>query len=117
MKSSSEVTKQDYLKSIILLTIYVILIGVGAFLLLPKYWYLWGLTAAAGLALLVNWHKNETIYRCPNCEHLYEISFLVDLTAAHGIDRQGPWLLLRCPNCRKKVKTQVLKKHKLEDQI
>jgi uncharacterized C2H2 Zn-finger protein len=110
MKRSNEVTRQDYLKSILFLTIYVVIIGAGAFLLLPDYWYFWSLIFITGLVLLVNWHKSETIYQCPNCEHLYEISFLVDLTAPHGIDRDGPWLLLRCPNCRKRIKTRVIKK-------
>lgn len=110
MKRSSEVTKQDYIISIVYLTIFLIVIGGGAFLLLPKYWYLWGLILITGVILLVNWHKSETIYQCPNCEHLYEISFLVDLTAPHGIDKNGPWLLLRCPNCQKRHKTRVLKK-------
>ena len=117
MKRSSKVKRQDYIKSIVFLTIYLIMIGASAFLLLPKYWYLWGLIQISGLVLLVNWHKRETIYRCPNCDYLYEISFLADLTAPHGIDRDGPWLLLRCPNCRKRTKTRVLKKSLDADQV
>jgi uncharacterized C2H2 Zn-finger protein len=110
MKISSEITRQDYIKSIIFISVYLIGIGGGAFFLLPRYWYLWCFFLITGLVLLVNWHKKETIYRCPACEYLFEISFWVDLTAPHGIDKDGPWLLLRCPNCFKRTKTGVLKK-------
>jgi DNA-directed RNA polymerase subunit RPC12/RpoP len=105
--------KRDVIRSIIYISLYVIVIGAGAFLLLPDLWYAWYAWFAivlAGMLILVNWHKQKTAYRCPNCDHLYEISFLTDLTAPHGLDRAGGWLLLRCPNCRQRRKTTVLKK-------
>ncbi len=110
MKRSNHVTKRDVIKSIIYIVIYLAVISAGAFLLLPRYWYVWGAVVLAGMVLLVNWHKEKTIYQCPNCAHLYEISFLTDLLAPHGIDKEGGWLLLRCPNCRQRHKTQVLKR-------
>jgi uncharacterized C2H2 Zn-finger protein len=62
------------------------------------------------MALLVYRHKSKTIYACPNCEHVFELSFLTDLTAPHGLDRDGAWLLLRCPSCRQRHITEVLKR-------
>jgi DNA-directed RNA polymerase subunit RPC12/RpoP len=103
-------TKKDYLQSILYLSLYVLAIGGTAFLLLPKFWYVWGIIVLAGMLLLVNWHKQKTAYRCPNCSHVYEISFLTDLIAPHGVNKDGGWLLLRCPNCHQRHKTTVLKK-------
>jgi uncharacterized C2H2 Zn-finger protein len=62
------------------------------------------------MALLVNWHDSKTVYSCPNCEQVFEISFLTDLSALHGLDRDGAWLLLRCPSCCQRIITRVLKR-------
>ncbi len=110
MKQVTNPDKKDVLKSVIFLSIYVAAISITAFLLLPKFWYFWGFIVLAGMLLLVNWHKQKTAYRCPNCGHVYEISFLTDLIAPHGVNKEGGWLLLRCPNCRQRRKTTVLKK-------
>ena len=110
MLKSTKPERGDYLRSVLYLVIYLIVIGGGAFLLLPRWWYLWGLLVVAGIGLLVGWHRGQTIYQCPHCEHVYEISFWVDLISPHGIDRDGAWLYLRCPNCRQRHKTRVLKR-------
>ena len=102
--------RRDVIRSATYILVYVIVIGVGAVLLLPRFWYLWIALVVVGMLILVNWHKEKTAYRCPNCEYTYEISFLTDLTAPHGVNRDGAWLLLRCPNCRQRRKTKVLKK-------
>lgn len=110
MNQVTDPDRRDIIRSVVYISIYVIVIGVGAFLLLPKLWYIWLIVVVVGMVILVNWHKQKTAYRCPNCEHLYEISFLTDLFAPHGVNREGGWLLLRCPNCRQWRKTKVLKK-------
>jgi hypothetical protein len=110
MNSPTNPTRRDYLKSILYISIYVIVIGGSAFLLLPEYWLAWGLVVLVGLGLLVYWHKSATVYRCPNCDHVYTVSFLQDLIAPHGLDKGGAWLLLKCPSCKERHKTRVLKK-------
>jgi hypothetical protein len=110
MTKTSKPDKQDYLLSILYILLYILAIGIGAFLFLPNHWYLWIILVILGLVLLVNWHKESTAYRCPVCSHEYTISFLTDLAAPHGIDRQGPWLLLKCPKCKARSKTRVLKR-------
>ncbi|MFC2063609.1 hypothetical protein ACFLXB_00735 [Chloroflexota bacterium] len=103
--------RRDVFRSVVYILIYVVVIGASAFLLLPKLWYAWAVVVLAGLILLVNWHKQKTAYRCPECDQIYEISFLTDLTAPHGaFGDTGPWLFLRCPHCGKRSKTRVLKK-------
>ncbi len=110
MGQVSDPDRWDVIKSVAHILIYAIVIGASAFLLLPKFWYIWIGVVVVGMLILVNWHKEQTAYRCPNCEHIYEISFITDLTAPHGVDRDGGWLLLRCPNCRQRKKTKVLKR-------
>lgn len=110
MKNYTNPDRKDYLQSIAYLLVYVAIISVSAYFLLLEYWYIWGVILIVGLVLLVSWHKGKTVYSCPNCEHVYEISFLTDLLAPHGIDREGAWLLLRCPNCSERRKTRVLKR-------
>jgi hypothetical protein len=110
MKKFTKPTGGDMIRSIVYLTIYVAVIGAGAVLLLPRYWYLWMVLVLVGMVLLVNWHRGATLYQCLYCDHVYQISFLTDLFAPHGVGREGPWLLLRCPNCKKRSKTRVLKR-------
>lgn len=106
----TEPERGDYARSILYILMYLTVIGGGAFLLLPRWWYLWVLLVLGGLVLLVGWHHDMTVYKCPNCGHVYEISFWKDLIAPHGVDKQGGWLLLRCPNCGERHKTHVLKR-------
>jgi hypothetical protein len=102
--------KRDIIRSIFYLTLYVIVIACTAFVLLPDLWVIWFALVLAGMLMLVNWHKQKTVYCCPNCDHIYEISFLTDLLAPHGFTHEGAWLLLRCPNCRVRSRTTTLKK-------
>ena len=110
MPRYTQPTRRDFLRSIAYILIYLTVISVSAFFLLVEYWYVWAAIVLAGMALLVNWHKSRTAYACSNCEHVYTISFLTDLAAPHGLDRDGAWLLLRCPSCRQRHKTRVLKR-------
>lgn len=110
MKKVTKPDRCDTIRSVAYLTLYVIVIGVSAFFLLPDHWYVWVVIVLAGMLMLVNWHRQKTAYRCPHCEHIYEISFLTDLLAPHGFTRDGAWLFLRCPNCRIRSKTTTLRK-------
>ena len=110
MTKTSRPDKRDYVVSILYILLYVLAIGLSAFLFLPTYWYLWLFLVILGLVLLVNWHKESTAYMCPVCGYEYTISFLTDLASPHGIDRQGVWLLLKCPKCKVRSKTRVLKR-------
>lgn len=107
---STKPGKGDYIRSALYILLYVIVIGGGAFLLLPEYWFIWAALVIGGVGLLVGWHRGQTVYQCPNCEHIYEISFWTDLFSPHGVDKDGAWLSLRCPACKERRKTRVLKR-------
>ncbi len=109
MKKVVDPDKTEMLRSLVYIFIYVAVIGSTAFLLLPDYWYIWGILVVGGVMILVNWHREKTAYRCPNCAHVYEISFMADLFSPHGIDKDGAWLYIRCPNCLERHKTKTLK--------
>ncbi len=110
MDQVTDPDRRDVIRSVVYISVYVIVISASAFLLLPKFWFIWIGIVVVGMLILVNWHKEKTAYRCPDCEHIYKISFLTDLTAPHGFNRDGAWLMLRCPNCRQRSKTMILKK-------
>jgi uncharacterized C2H2 Zn-finger protein len=110
MTKFSEPDGGDYFRSVLYILLYVAVIGGGAFLLLPEWWLIWGLLVIVGVVLLISWHRGQTVYRCPNCGHVYELTFWRDLVSPHGVDKQGAWLLLRCPNCREIHKTRTLKR-------
>jgi len=110
MTNFSKPTKRDYVRSIIYISIYLLVISASAFLFLPNLWYIWLLFVLAGVLLLVNWHKEQTVYQCPHCQHVFEVSFLTDLISPHGLDKNGAWLFLRCPSCKHRSKTKVMKK-------
>jgi predicted RNA-binding Zn-ribbon protein involved in translation (DUF1610 family) len=106
----SKPTGGDYWRSILYILTFLVVITVSAIWLMPDFWYVWLLIVAIGTGALVAWHRGATVYRCPNCDYVYEISFWKDLFAPHGVDKDGAWLLLRCPNCGERKKTRVLKR-------
>ena len=110
MMKSTKPEREDYIRSGVYIGIYVVMVAGGAFLLLPRWWYLWGLLVMGGLVFLVSWHRRRTLYQCPNCGHVHEISFWTDLISPHGVDKEGGWLYLHCPNCKQRHKTRVLKR-------
>ena len=113
MKNSSkkyqDPERKDWVIGIALLVIYVLAISLGAVWLLLDYWYLWLLLVFGGMLLLVLRQTKNYACRCRECGHEFEISFLTNLFAPHGVDKQGSWEWVRCPNCRKRTKNTVIK--------
>ena len=102
-------TPRDWVIGIGLIVIFLLVIGVGAYLLLPDHFIWWLVLVVAGILLLtVNQNRNYAL-RCRSCDHEFEISFLRNLISPHGIDKEGSWLWLRCPNCEEKGKVTVIR--------
>jgi DNA-directed RNA polymerase subunit RPC12/RpoP len=103
-------SKSDWLKTAVFITLFVIVLAGGAFLLMPTYWYVWALLVGGGIFLLVWWHTKTFAYRCRHCGHEFEISLLVNFISPHGIDTKGGWKYLKCPACRRRTRAVLLKK-------
>ena len=105
--------RSDWTKSLLIISIYVAVISITAFVLLLTYWYIWLVIVAGGLVLLVLWHKQSTAYRCPICGNVFKTSFLTDFFSPHGVTKEGDgWTYLKCPRCKNRSKMEVLVKSK-----
>jgi hypothetical protein len=105
-----ETSKNDWVKTIVYVAVFIAVLIGSVFLLWPAYWYLWFLVLGAGVFLLVLWHNQNYAYRCSHCGHGFEISLWVDFISPQGINAQGGWKYLKCPACRQRTKAIVLKK-------
>lgn len=101
--------RKDWIIGIASLIIFVFAITLGALLLFTDYWYLWPVLVVGGVVILVLWQTRNYACRCRNCEHEFEISFLTNLFAPHGLDGEGSWQWLKCPSCEKRTKVKVIK--------
>ncbi len=114
MNGYRETTGRDWLNTGTRLLVFVAVVVVGAYLLLPAYWYVWAVLVAVGLLLLVTWHARTFAYHCPNCGGEFEVSALVDFVSPQGVSRDSEgrvigWKLLRCPSCHRFVRATVVR--------
>lgn len=100
---------KDWRRGFALLSIYILIISLTAFWLLPDWWFLWSIIVIAGLAWLTIWHTNRYAYQCLHCNQIFEISVWKNLISPHGIDSQGGWTLLKCPHCGRWSQARILK--------
>jgi DNA-directed RNA polymerase subunit RPC12/RpoP len=106
--------RKDWWRALAFLAIYLAVLGVMSIYLLISYWYVWAALAVAGLVILVSWHAKATAYHCPKCGYDFEISIITDLLSPHGVNKEGGWKYLKCPNCSKRTRTEILVKTKGE---
>jgi len=102
--------RKDWLKSLIYIAMYLPVLGFTAIYLLLSYWYVWMAIWACGLIILVSWRAKATAYLCPRCGYEFEISVLTDFVSPHGVDRNGGWNYLKCPNCSNRSRMKILVK-------
>ncbi|HDS44520.1 MAG TPA: zinc ribbon domain-containing protein [Methanomicrobia archaeon] len=105
-------TKEDWMRTMVSVTLFAAITIIGAILLVPSYWYIWLVLVAVSLLLLLRWHAHTFAYRCANCGHEFELSAFADLISPHGPGNGGGWKYLRCPNCHKRSRATVIRKHK-----
>lgn len=108
-------TGAEWVRTLVALLGYVLVVLAGAVVALPDFWYLWGLVAGAGLYLLVRWHSRRFGYRCPACSHEFEITSASDFLSPQGFGREGGWKRLTCPDCGTRGRTTVLARRMVDE--
>jgi hypothetical protein len=105
-----EITRKDWLETIVYLALWLALVGLGAIFLLPAYWYIWLTLIVVGLFWLVYWHARNFAYRCSHCEHVFEISPWRDFISPNGLSLKGEgWKYLKCPHCQTRSRATELR--------
>jgi rubredoxin len=103
MEEGSPITKRELGRSIIGITVIVVIIGASALLLATPLWYIWPFILVISLLSIVFLTASKKMWRCPSCGRSYRISVLQDLLAFHGVERREglyyEWKKLRCPMC------------------
>ena len=112
MTQYQETTKEDWIRTIIYVAVFVAVIIVWAIFLLSGYWYIWLILVIGSLFLLVRWHAKKFAYRCPKCGHEFEISTFTNFISPHGLSKSGGWKYLKCPKCHERLRATVIKKIK-----
>ena len=102
--------KEDWIKTLVCISVYLVVIGFSSFYLLLSYWYVWVALVIGGLIILVSWHAKVTAYHCTRCDNEFEISTLTDFFSLHGLDTAGGWTYLKCPNCSNRSRMKILVK-------
>lgn len=108
MPSYRKPERKDWRKTLIFIAVYLAVLGLTGIYLLTSFWYVWMGLAVAGLVLLVAWHAKATAYHCPRCGYEFEISALTDFLSPHGVDHEGGWKYLKCPNCSNRSRMRIL---------
>ena len=104
--------RADRARTAVYVAIYTAAIGIGAFFLIPRgaaEALAWAVIAIGGAFLMIRWHAQNTAYRCRLCGHEFEISIVTDAISPHG-PGGGGWKYLRCPQCGKRTKAEILMK-------
>ena len=109
--------KKDWVKTLIYITLFMIVIGFTAIYLLLSHWYIWITLTAVGLVILISWHAKATGYQCPICNYEFEISTLTDFLSPHGVNKSGAWKYLKCPNCSNRSRMEIILKRKDKKQF
>lgn len=109
MASYRKPGRRDWWKTLAFLAIYLAVLGLTSIYLLLSYLVA---LAAAGLVILVSWHAKTTAYHCPKCGCEFEISIATDFLSPHGVNKEGGWKYLKCPNCFNRTRMQILVKTK-----
>lgn len=107
-----EPTLGDQARTGLYLIVYVAVLTVGAFILMPKGASgsaAWAVIVVIGAFLLIRWHARNTAYRCRDCHHEFEISVVTDAVSPHGTGGGG-WKYLKCPQCGKRTRARVLRR-------
>lgn len=117
MTEYQEVTKKEWKKSALIISVLLVFVVIGSLLLIVGYVYVGVVLFIIGvvlpLYLAVSEEKGE-VYSCPKCGHEFEISAFKSLISPHGITKKEgqtyDWKYLNCPVCHTRSKMFRAKK-------
>jgi DNA-directed RNA polymerase subunit RPC12/RpoP len=109
-RENREITRRDWIQTIIYILLMIGVIIWGAFLMLPSYLSLWLMVTAVLIYSLTVWHTRHFDYRCNKCGNEFGINVIKNIISPQGLDRQGGWKYLKCPKCGEKSRAKVIKK-------
>lgn len=105
-----EPNKSDAILTMVLVAVFIIGIVAILYMSWPKDILAGCILVAGCLLLLIRWHSRTFGYRCANCDEDFEISMLKDLFSFQGVNKQGSWKYLKCPNCGLRTTARELTK-------
>jgi len=106
MESDKNLKVMDWIKISIYILIYVLIISVSAFFLIPGHLIIWIILCVGGILLFFECHRRKFAYRCPVCDNEFQVSLFTDLVSPHG----PGWKYLKCPKCHRRVRARLIKK-------
>lgn len=111
MTEYQDITKKEWKRSLLYIAVLVAIVTVGAFVLLPDYWYGFLILVVVLIFLvviIVVREQGEVVFKCPKCGQEFEISALKSTIAPHGVTKkEGKWFewkYLECPMCHEKAR-------------
>ena len=117
MTEYEEITKKEWKESLLVIAALVVVLVIGAFALLPDYWYGFIILVVAAICviiIIVIRAQGPTVFKCPKCGHEFEISAFKNAMSPHGVSKkEGKWFewkYLECPVCHEKARMFPVKK-------
>ena len=79
--------------------IYIIILALAAYLLLPDYWYLWLIMALVVLMRVISWTSKKKKYQCSKCKTIFFQEKRSFSLVPKADDLYGSEKSIRCPKC------------------
>jgi len=112
--SYKPVTKQDWERTAIYISVGMLLIATAAIFLFAIDRIigaiLWLILVGVVLISLITWHTKTYAYRCKRCGEQFEISNIANFVSPQGVGKDGAWKYLKCPRCDTLERAEVLRK-------
>ena len=80
--------------------VYVIILAIAAFFLLPDYWHLWLVLVAIVLMRLISWSSKKQNYECTSCGATFIQQKRQFSLVPKAADLYESEKTIKCPKCR-----------------
>jgi uncharacterized C2H2 Zn-finger protein len=100
-----ETVRKEWFNKTFLVIVFITTLNIFSIFLFSKYWYILILIILVELVLIIIWQAKNSIYCCPRCGRIFEISALEYFLCPSGINAK----YLKCPECGKTAWTEILR--------